>query len=128
MNLKPLLLMLMTVTAYRAVKAQTDDTPNWTSIDQHVHSFGVAASPDLIKSGEVCYGDVVQIPGIGLRIVNDTTNPRLKRTIDVFVDSRAEEHQVGVRHLEVGIIHSEQRFCSRGAYLEATKKLKRYHK
>lgn len=118
----------MTVTSYRAVKSQTDDTPNWTSVGHHVHSFGAAASPDLIKSGEVCYGDVIQIPSIGLRVVNDTTNERLKRTIDVFVDSKAEESQVGIRHLEVGIIHSERRFCSRRAYLDATKKLKRYNK
>lgn len=119
---------MMTVTSYRAVKDQTDDTPNWTSIGHHVHSLGAAASPDLLTSGEVCYGDVVQVPGIGLRVVNDTTNTRLKRTIDLFVDSRAEESQVGVRKLDVKVIRSERRYCSRSAFLEAQHKLRRYTK
>lgn len=119
------ILSTMTVTSYRAVKNQTDETPNWTSISHHVHSFGAAVSPDMLKSEEACYGDVVFIPGIGLRIVNDTTHPRLKRTIDVFVDSKAEESQVGIRRPIVHIIRSSPRYCSRSAYLKASKNLRR---
>lgn len=114
------------VTSYRAIKAQTDSTPNWTSIGHHVHSFGAAVSPDMLQSGEACYGDVVKIPGLGLRVINDTTHPRLKRTIDLFVDSRPEESQIGIRYLQVEIIRSERRYCSRKAFLEAQRELRRY--
>jgi len=116
----------MTVTSYQAVKEQTDDTPNWTSIGHHVHSFGAAVSPDMLKSGEVCYGDAVSIPGIGILVVNDTTHPRLKRTIDVFVDSKTDEKQIGVRHPKVQLIRSNKRYCSRSAYLNAAKQHRRY--
>lgn len=119
-------LLNVRVTSYRAIKEQTDDTPNWTSIGHHVHSFGAAVSPDMLKTGEVCYGDAVSIPGIGIRVVNDTTHPRLKRTIDVFVDSKAEEQQIGIRHPKVQHIRSDRRFCSRSAFLEAQKNHRRY--
>jgi 3D (Asp-Asp-Asp) domain-containing protein len=111
----------MTVTSYRAVKAQTDDTPNYTSINHHVHAYGCAVSPDLLKSGEVCYGDAVIIPDLGIRIVNDTTNPRLKRTIDIFVNTKTQEKRVGIRHVKVSVLRAQTRKCQRAQVLLSEK-------
>ena len=112
-----IILSTMTVTSYRAVKAQTDDTPNYTSINHHVHPYGCAVSPDLLTSGEVCYGDAVIIPKVGIRIVNDVTHPRLKRTIDIFVNTKAQEKRAGIRHVRVSVLRSETRKCQRAQVL-----------
>lgn len=119
--LAAVILSTMTVTSYRAVKAQTDDTPNYTSINHHVHAYGCAVSPDLLASSEVCYGDAVIIPKLGIRIVNDTTNPRLKRTIDIFVNTKAQEKRVGIRHTKVSVLRAETRKCSRAQVLLSEK-------
>lgn len=96
----------MVITSYRATPAQTKPACRsnhecTTSTGENVSELGVAASQDLLKSGAVKYGDVLYIPGVGTRIVNDTTNARLRRTIDVFVYSKAEEKAFGVKHLTV---------------------------
>lgn len=101
-----LLLGVLTVTAYRAVPEQTkpecrSNHECQTSVGENVNELGVAASQDLLASGKVRYGDVVYIPGIGNRIVFDTTNARLRNTFDVFVYSKDEEKAMGVRHLNV---------------------------
>jgi 3D (Asp-Asp-Asp) domain-containing protein len=103
----------VTVTSYRAVPEQTDSTPNRTSINQHVSRAGAAVSPDMLISGEACYGDAVVIPKLGIRIVNDVTHPRLKRTVDIFVNNWAQEKRVGIRRVQILIIHSNTRKCTR---------------
>ena len=82
---------------------------------------GAAVSPDLLLSGEACYGDALVIPGIGIRIVNDTTNKRLKNTVDIFVDTKEQEHRIGVRHLKVSVLKSEKRACSRKVFMSMKK-------
>lgn len=103
----------VTVTSYRAVPEQTDNTPNYTSIGQHVSRSGAAVSPDMLASGEACYGDAVVIPKLGIRIINDVTNPRLKRTIDIFVNNWTQERRVGIRHVQILVIQSSIRKCTR---------------
>jgi len=108
--MNPLLLIVslgtMTVTAYQPIPAQTKpECINryhcTTSIDDGITMYGCAVSQDLLKSGVVKYGDVLSIPKIGLRVVNDTMNARHKRSVDVLVFSYAEEKRIGVRHLPV---------------------------
>lgn len=106
-------LLTVTATSYRSVPSQTDATPFITSIGHRTHPYGVAVSRDLLVSGQVCYGDVLEVPGYGLRVVNDTMNARHKRHIDIFVDTRAQERAFGVRSLTVRVIWSPQRACSR---------------
>jgi len=103
------LLGTMTVTAYRAVPEQTKPECRSrhfceTSIGENVSELGVAASPDLLASGRVRYRDVVCIDRIGCRIVFDTTNSRLRNTLDVFVYEKAEERRFGVRHLRAWVL------------------------
>jgi 3D (Asp-Asp-Asp) domain-containing protein len=92
-----LILLLVTMTAYRPVAQQTDDSPTWTSIGDRATKFGVAVSQDMLKDGRVKYGDVLYIPGVGYRIVNDCMNARHKNRIDVLVFTHAEEKKIGER-------------------------------
>lgn len=104
-----LLLGTMTVTSYRAVPEQTKPECTGrhhceTSIGENVSELGVAVSQDLLRSGKVHYRDVVFVDGVGYRIVNDTTNGRLRNTVDVFVYDKNEEKAFGVRHLKVWVV------------------------
>lgn len=103
---KLILLGTLTVTSYRPVAEQTKPTctSRWncsTSIDDGITKFGVAVSQDLLKSGELHYGDVLYVEGYGNRVVNDTMNIRHKRSIDLMVFTRDEEKAVGVRHIKI---------------------------
>lgn len=43
-----LLLGQMTITSYRSIPKQTDSSPHYTSIGEHVHPHGCAVSQDLL--------------------------------------------------------------------------------
>lgn len=93
------LLGSMTVTSYRSVPAQTDSSPYVTSIGEKVNKSGVAVSQDLLKRGVVKYGDILYIEGYGLKVVNDTMNPRHTNHCDIWVATYAEEKKIGTRKL-----------------------------
>lgn len=112
----------MTVTSYQPIPAQTKPECRnrydcTTSIDDGITQFGVAVSQDLLQNGTVKYGDVLNVPGFGLRVVNDCMGltrcvkrdanrecirraPQT-RAIDLMVFSYDEERKVGVRRLPV---------------------------
>lgn len=83
------------VTAYRSVPEQTDDSPNYTSTGEHVCGHGVAVSPDMFRKhgGVLDYGDTIYIEGIGFKVVNDTTNSRLKKHFDIWVPLYKDEKE-----------------------------------
>ena len=89
--------LVVTVTAYRPIEAQTDSSPNWTSIETPAVMGICAASRDLLRSGELKYGDVVSVPQLGVYKVMDTMNIRHKKHIDVLVYTKAQERIVGWR-------------------------------
>lgn len=101
MLIKLILLGTMTLTSYRPIAAQTDDSPTYTSIGDRTTKFGCAVSQDLLKNGLVAYGDILYIPGYGYRVVNDTMNARHKNHVDLLVFTHDEEKAVGTRHLQV---------------------------
>lgn len=101
MLIKLIILGTMTLTSYRPIAEQTDDSPTYTSIGDRTTKFGCAVSQDLLKDGLVAYGDVLYVPGYGFRIVNDTMNARHKKHVDLLVFTHNEEKAVGVRHLKV---------------------------
>lgn len=103
----------MTVTSYRAIPEQTDDTPTITSIGHRVHPYGVAVSRDMLLGRRICYGDIVYIPEFGYKVVNDTMNKRHKNHIDIFVNTFAQEREIGVRKLLIHVIKSPKRKCTR---------------
>jgi 3D (Asp-Asp-Asp) domain-containing protein len=81
----------LTITAYRSVPEQTDDSPFITSIGERVCKDGVAVSQDLLKSKKVKYGDWIYIEGVGLKRINDTMHSRHKNHIDVWLPTLGAE-------------------------------------
>ncbi len=110
---------LLTVTSYRSVPAQTDNSPFQTSVGWHTNPVVVAVSPDLLRSGLACYGDAIYVPGYGVRIVSDVMNERHTRRIDLWVNTEREEKQVGTRRIEVFVLKSPERECTRAKFMGA---------
>jgi 3D (Asp-Asp-Asp) domain-containing protein len=102
------------VTAYRSVPEQCDASPFTTSIGHRTSQEGLAVSPDLLARRIACYGDVVVVPGIGTRIVNDVMNKRHKNSMDVWVATLSDEKRMGVRRADVTVIKSPYRYCRKG--------------
>lgn len=99
MVLLGLLIGPMTITSYRSVPSQTDDSPFTTSIGERVHPHGIAVSQNLLKrwGGPLNYGDVLYVEGIGFKVVNDVMNPRHRDHVDVWVSSFAKERAFSKR-------------------------------
>lgn len=85
------LLGSFTVTSYRSIPQQTDNSPFITSIGERVCKDGIAASQDLIRNGVVRYGDWVFIEDVGFKRVTDTMNKRHTNRFDVWVGTLEEE-------------------------------------
>jgi 3D (Asp-Asp-Asp) domain-containing protein len=96
-NLKLIAILIghLTITAYRSTKAQTDNSPNWTSIGKRTCEHGIAVSQELLKQngGPINYLDWVYVEGIGLKQVTDCMNKRYKNRVDVWVSTYKEEHE-----------------------------------
>lgn len=121
---EPRLVLLgsLTLTSYQPKPEQTDSSPFITSIGHHVHPFGAAVSPDLLRSGQACYGDVLYVEGYGMRVVNDVmgeysyrTKPPTKqeRWVDLLVMTHEEEKLVNVQRRQVWVMRSPVRACNR---------------
>lgn len=102
------------VTSYRSIPAQTDDSPWITSNGHRTSQEGIAVSQDLLKRGIACYGDVVMVPGVGYRVVNDVMAVRHKTSMDVWMLTLEDERRFGVRRLDVQVIKSPNRYCRKG--------------
>ena len=95
-----LIAQMATITSYRSVPEQTDSSPYYTSIGEHVAPGGCAVSRDLLHS-TAPYGTYLYIEGVGVCRVNDTTNTRLSKWVDVWVGTYKEEHKFGVKRKKV---------------------------
>lgn len=108
--LVPVLLGHLTLTSYRSVPSQTKGVGHtveecmYTSIGERVNVHGCAISQDLLASGTIKYGDLIYIEGIGFKFVNDTMNKRLVKAVDVWVQTKEEEHSIKVRQVKVWLI------------------------
>lgn len=97
------------VTAYRPVPEQTKPECMGrrhceTSIGENVSMLGAAVSQDLLASGKVRYRDVLFVPGVGYRIVNDCTHSRLRNTVDIFVYTLEQEKALKPHRSSVWVI------------------------
>lgn len=120
MMIEAILIGTMTVTSYRATPEQTKPDCRGryactTSIGENVSELGAAISQDLLASGKVHYRDVLFIPSVGYRTVNDCTHHRLRNTVDVFVYTKAQEKAFGVKRLQVWVIHTPNPEMKKGA-------------
>lgn len=125
----------LTVTSYRPVKSQTDDSPYNTSTGEHVRTGGCAVSRDLLcdvcmKMHRRCpftqyksklhYGDWIYVERYGFRQANDImgayTTQRIngrkvrlpiRRHIDIFVWTHEQEAAVDVQKLSVFRVDAE---------------------
>lgn len=104
--LAALLIGKVVVTSYRSVPNQTDSSPYYTSIGEHVHPHGVALSRDLLKrwGGPIDYGDTIYVEGIGLKVVNDCMNERYTNRVDVWVATYDDEKRINVKRGRVWLI------------------------
>ena len=89
--------MSLTVTAYRPIAKQTDSSPNWTSVGTPAVMGVCAVSRDLLNSGALLYGDLVEVSNLGVYKVFDTMNIRHKQHIDILVYTVTQERIVGWR-------------------------------
>lgn len=92
--LTTILLGNMQVTAYRSVPEQTrPEGYDWTASGEKCHVRGVAVSQDLLKKngGQLKFGDLIFIDGIGFKFVTDVMNKRHKQRIDVWTDTFENE-------------------------------------
>lgn len=99
------------VTAYRPVPEQTKPECRGryectTSINENVSMLGAAVSQDLLASGKVWYRDVLFVPDVGYRIVNDCTHARLRNTVDIFVYTLDQEKALKPRRSSVWVIRT----------------------
>ena len=121
----------LTVTSYRSVPSQTDNSPYFTSTGERVMDGGIAASRDMlcplvffkdknirlhkqaecsIKSKRLHYGDTVSVKGLGLFRINDCMHKRHKNRMDVWVKTYKQEKQIGTRKLPVYRFQKISRF------------------
>lgn len=101
MNISILVIFIgnITLTSYRSVPEQTDDSPFFTSTGERVSVRGCAVSRDLLKKngGSLDYGDLIYIEGVGFRFVNDCMAARHKRSVDIWVSTYKDEKKIGYR-------------------------------
>lgn len=77
------------ITTYQAVKKQCDSRPWETASGAVVNYHTVAISPDLRDRLGWQLGDRLFVPGFGLMYINDLTNARLRKTVDILVPASA---------------------------------------
>lgn len=125
-----ILIGVLTITSYQSTPEQTKGKGApladcfYTSISHRVSEDSCAVSRDLLDAGIIQYGDVVFVEGLKPRIVNDTMNPRIKRTLDFWVPDLETEKKFGVKHRRVWIVRRE--ITGGGNDIEAKKATKGY--
>jgi 3D (Asp-Asp-Asp) domain-containing protein len=96
------------VTAYQPVKAQTDSTPFITSVGSPAVMGICAVSQDMLHDGRIVYGDLVDVPGIGVFKVQDTMNKRFTNSVDILVHDLTQVKLIGKRHnVRIRVIYNE---------------------
>lgn len=87
------------VTEYSSTPGQTDDTPDITASGTHVHN-GTAACPPTLS-----FGTRISIDGKHYTC-EDRMAARFPHRFDMWVETRGEALQWGVRKVEVTVIPS----------------------
>lgn len=91
---------VVTLTAYSSTVDQTDDTPFITANGSHVHNGTIAAN--FLK-----FGTRVRIPeyfGDRVFIVEDRTHPRYGDRVDIWMETRQQALNFGIRKLKIEVL------------------------
>ncbi len=94
---------VLTITAYNAEYAQTDDTPFITASNSRVRPGIVAVSQDLFRKGWV-FGRKVYIVGQGVYTIEDLLAKRKKNQLDIFMNSKENALRFGRKRLRVFLL------------------------
>lgn len=86
------------VTAYSSTKDQTDSDPFITASGAKVYYGAVAVDTNLIP-----FGTKLEIPGYGIGIAEDRGSAIKGHCIDVWMPSREEALEWGVRYVKVKV-------------------------
>lgn len=76
--------VMVTVTSYNAVRAQTDSTPEETASGMPVMPWTCAVSADLMRKYGIRFGDKIILEGLGVFTVADLTNKRFRNRVDLL--------------------------------------------
>ena len=90
----------VTLTAYSSTVDQCDDTPFITANGTHVHDGTIAAN--FLK-----FGTKVRIPeyfGDKIFTVEDRTHPRYGDRVDIWMETRQQALNFGIRRLKIEIL------------------------
>ncbi len=94
-------------TAYTPSVAETDSDPRTMASGNEVY-VGAIACPSILE-----FGTRIRIPGMGLYTCEDRMarrHRRKKRRFDIFMNTRKEALEFGVRKLEYEVVLLEERF------------------
>ena len=94
---------LVTVTAYNADPAQTDNDPNIAASMRRVRPGTIAVSRDLFDRGWV-FGRKVRLEGIGIYEINDLMAARHNHAIDIFIHSNSQALAFGKRRIKAALL------------------------
>ncbi len=112
-------------TAYNSSVSQTDSSPRVTATGARTRFGVIAVSPDML--GSIPYGSQVTLEDMGalgsgagrgrfnsmlqgiVFIVEDTMNPRISRTVDVWFHSRSMAMRWGKRQVKLTILRYGRR-------------------
>lgn len=90
----------ITVTAYSSTPDQTDDTP-------FITANGTRVRDGIIAANFLRFGDKVKFPdysGDKIYTVTDRMNPRYPNRADIWMETREEAIQFGLRRLKMEIL------------------------
>ena len=94
---------VVTVTAYSADPAQTDETPNHTANNRRVRPGIVAVSRDLYAAGWE-FGKQVLVEDIGMFVIDDLMAERKTNQIDIFMRDGDDATDFGRRRALVYLL------------------------
>lgn len=99
----------VTVTAYNAIKNQTDNTPNRTASNKKPKEGFCGVSRDLEELLGLKFGDLIYLDGLDLDVFpvfqfQDRMHKRKKRQVDIYMKSVKEAKEFGIRKVKMYII------------------------
>jgi len=98
---EPIESLNMTITAYSATVAQTDETPYKTALMQRpISGWTCAVSRDHVE----WLGDRIYIEGVGVREINDLMNEQFTDRVDLFVGNKKQAMEIGKSRHKVVVI------------------------
>ncbi|MBU1039143.1 3D domain-containing protein [Patescibacteria group bacterium] len=88
------------VTAYSSTPDQTDDTP-------FITARGTTVRPGIVAANFLPFGAMIRMPshfGNQVFVVEDRMNTRYDKRVDIWMESRQQAKQWGLRHVAIEVL------------------------